>query len=579
VLARSAGSCHDLDSLPEDRPMTSAKWLSTWQNARNGLTDLLARPREEMRPLARSSSDFPELRGAVRIREGFGGSTLGGREGTFDGREYPEVRGWLIVDFRPPLFGRYNFVPFTPDELEVGRSGSPSGSAAADAPRRAPPSTPGGETPAREIAQFRLERKLGQGGMGVVYLAQDLDLGRKVALKLIAPHWLDDRRARARFQREIDHSVAIEHPSIVPVYAAGFDAGQFYIAMRYVPGTDLAQLQDAEGALSEARSLHFVSQIAAALAAVHARRMVHRDVKPKNIMIWNAGEDDEHALLTDFGIAKALDDSGSLTRWGGIGTPDYMAPEVCLGRLAQPASDQYSLACVVYEMLSQRRPYPDTLDPREAHVEATPIPLREVAPASSPAVAAAVARALSKSPGDRYATITAFSRALSGSDTSPPAPAHPRPPVQRQRGPERRHWTDQLFFADLEQRAGAEAVDVARRILEWGTDRDLAIRYGGGGSEGSLMPTREWQGQAYYLATVWTYGKLEIAFEQLRNRPPFDAPDRRRGILSALNQIAGIQIPADAFNRRPSIPLSTLSDDDTLAGVLAVWSEFLRQIG
>jgi serine/threonine protein kinase len=179
--------------------------------------------------------------------------------------------------------------------------------------------------------------------MGAVYQAEDLALHRKVALKLRLPEFVDDGRARARFQREIDHAVAIEHPHVVPVYAAGFERPQFYIAMRLVPGPDLHRIVRDGGALEESRTLRIHGQVASALHAVHTKDLVHRDVKPHNVLLWEAGSDEEHAMLTDFGIAKALDDTHSLTGLAAIGTPGYMAPELSLGHLATPACDQYSL--------------------------------------------------------------------------------------------------------------------------------------------------------------------------------------------------------------------------------------------
>ena len=154
----------------------------------------------------------------------------------------------------------------------------------------------------------------------------------------------DDDQARARFQREIDHAVAIEHPHVVPVYTAGFARPHFYISMRLVPGPDLAKIVRHGGALEESRALRILGQVASALHAVHAKGLVHRDVKPHNVLLWEAGSDEEHAMLTDFGIAKALDDTHGITGLAAIGTPAYMAPEICLGQLATPACDQYSLA-------------------------------------------------------------------------------------------------------------------------------------------------------------------------------------------------------------------------------------------
>src|SRR3954468_23950913 len=137
-----------------------------------------------------------------------------------------------------------------------------------------------------EIGDFRAVRVLGAGGMGVVYEADDLALRRRVALKVLAPHLVDDRIARERFQREIDHAVAIEHPHVVPVYSAGYEPPHFYIAMRLVPGPDLEKVVRQAGKLSEHRALRILGQVASALHAVHTKGLVHRDVKPHNVLLW-----------------------------------------------------------------------------------------------------------------------------------------------------------------------------------------------------------------------------------------------------------------------------------------------------
>jgi serine/threonine protein kinase len=266
-----------------------------------------------------------------------------------------------------------------------------------------------------EIGDFRLERRLGAGGMGVVYLAEDLALGRRVAVKLLSSHLVEDTQARTRFQREIDAAARIEHVSIVPVYAAGYDPAsrQFYIAMRHIDGPDLWRYLKDTGPLSVERALPFLGQIGAALAAVHAAGTVHRDVKPQNILLWNPGEPDEHALLTDFGIARSIDDASQLTRGVPIGTPDFMAPEIWLGAPATPATDQYALACVAYWMLSGASPYdcaPN--EQRAAHLEKAPRSLESHDIHVTATLRHALARGLAKSPEDRFPHMRDFVRTL-----------------------------------------------------------------------------------------------------------------------------------------------------------------------
>jgi serine/threonine-protein kinase len=205
--------------------------------------------------------------------------------------------------------------------------------------------------PDATIGNYLLEQELGRGGMGVVYRARDLGLQRFVALKVLAPRLLQDAKARSRFQKEIEFAVAIEHPHVVPIYAAGYEDGQFFLAMRLVRGTDLGEIADQEGPLSEQRVARLVGQIASALFAVHEQGMVHRDVKPQNVLVWNAGQVDEHCFLTDFGIAKALTETVGFTTVGVLGTRGYIAPELFEGGQPTPACDQYSLACLAYQLL------------------------------------------------------------------------------------------------------------------------------------------------------------------------------------------------------------------------------------
>jgi serine/threonine-protein kinase len=255
-----------------------------------------------------------------------------------------------------------------------------------------------------QIGDFRLDARLGHGGMGVVYRATDLALERTVAIKVLAPHLLDDATARARFQREIQSAVAIEHPHVVPVYAAGYDNGAFFLAMRCVDGPDLGEVLAEEGPLPESRAMRIVGQVASALYAVHEQGIVHRDVKPQNVLLWSAGAPDEHPFLTDFGIAKAIDETRGVTRFGVLGTPGYMAPELREGGSPTPSCDQFSLACVAFELLSGRLPFEQAAD---GEWDDVPIPLSALTTVSSP-VRDTIERALAATPGDRYPNVRAF---------------------------------------------------------------------------------------------------------------------------------------------------------------------------
>ena len=249
------------------------------------------------------------------------------------------------------------------------------------------------------IGPYRLDEELGRGGMGIVYRAKDLALRRPVAVKVLAPEFVDDRNARARFQREIESAVAIEHPHVVPVYSAGYEDGSFFLAMRCIDGPDLGRLVDDGGPLPEARALRLVGQIASALYAVHERGLVHRDIKPQNVLVWNAGAPDEHVFLTDFGLARALEETNPITKFGVLGTPGYMAPELHEGRQPTPACDQYALACVAYEVMTGSLPRAERL--AEA-IQA------DSSGAISRRTLETIHRALAFEPSERFPDVRAF---------------------------------------------------------------------------------------------------------------------------------------------------------------------------
>jgi DNA-binding SARP family transcriptional activator len=289
----------------------------------------------------------------------------------------------------------------------------------------AQPSTPTSElVSGTGFAGYRIERALGLGGMSVVYLATHLGLQRKVALKVIAPRLAADEDFRERFVRESRLAASIDHPNIVPIYEAGEVDGQLFIAMRYVDGTDLRGLLRGETPPSVDRVLAIADQVASALDAAHARGLVHRDVKPGNVLIARSDGPlaREHVYLSDFGLTKRLGSGTGLTRSGQfVGTVDYVAPEQIEGKPVDGSADVYSLACVLFECLTGSVPYV-----REAEVAALYAHLSDEPPhvtATRPDLPAAVdrvfARAMSKSPARRYRTaaefVTAVRQALGGS--------------------------------------------------------------------------------------------------------------------------------------------------------------------
>jgi serine/threonine-protein kinase len=270
-------------------------------------------------------------------------------------------------------------------------------------------------TLADEIGGFRLEEMVGRGGMGVVYRAEQPGLGRKVAVKVIAPAHAADARFRERFAREARLAAALDHPNIVPVYTTGEDGGQLYLVMRYVDGVNLAE-RLREGTLEVVRVAEIVSQVASALDAAHARGIVHRDVKPANILLVEREDGSPHAFLTDFGITRELGGTEGLTRPGAfLGSLDYAAPEQAEG--AGPRADLYSLGCVAYECLTGRPPFGGRRDIEIlwAHANEQPVPPSTLAPDLPPEADHALLRALDKDPNRRWPSCASFAERLASS--------------------------------------------------------------------------------------------------------------------------------------------------------------------
>lgn len=257
-----------------------------------------------------------------------------------------------------------------------------------------------------ELGGYRLGEPLGHGGTSVVYRAEHVRLGRSAALKLLSPG-LGEADFRERFLRESQLAAALDHPSIVPVYDAGeAEDGLLYIAMAYVEGSDLKTLLAAERSLPLRRALRIIGQVGAALDAAHARGLVHRDVKPANILVAEG----DRAYLSDFGVAKQLVSNGSTRTGGFVGTIDYSAPEQIEGRAVDSRTDVYALACVLYECLAGEPPFsrPSEVAVLNAHLHAPPPRLTRAAPDVPAGLESVVAKALSKSPLDRYPTCGDF---------------------------------------------------------------------------------------------------------------------------------------------------------------------------
>ncbi|MFE7932465.1 serine/threonine-protein kinase [Streptomyces sp. NPDC057456] len=282
----------------------------------------------------------------------------------------------------------------------------------------------------RRIAGYRIEGEIGRGGMAVVYRAHDLRLDRTVALKLLAPELARNDVFRKRFTHESRVAAAIDHPHIVPVFEADETDGVLYIAMRYVEGSDLRHLLDREGPLPPATAVRIAAQVASALDAAHEHGLVHRDVKPGNILVARGTDSDhpEHVYLTDFGLTKkSLSLTGFTSVGQFVGTLDYVAPEQISGQPVDGRCDVYGLACVVYECLAGGPPFlrDDDVALLWAHQKADPPPLTEARPGLPPHMDAVFARALAKSPEARHDTCGAFVAELRPTEGGGLRPAHP----------------------------------------------------------------------------------------------------------------------------------------------------------
>jgi serine/threonine protein kinase len=266
------------------------------------------------------------------------------------------------------------------------------------------------------IAGYRLESRIGRGGMAVVFLARDERLGRQVALKILAPSLAADEGFRQRFIRESRAAAAVDDPHIVPVYEAGESDGVLFIAMRYVPGGDARSLVQREGPLPPWRAAAIISPVASALDAAHAAGLLHRDVKPANMLVDTVRGRPDHVYLSDFGLSKAAAvASVGLTRKGEfLGTPEYVSPEQIAGQQADGRADEYALACSAFELLTGQPPFrrDDAVAVMYAHMQAPPPRLTSLRSDLPPAVDGVLAKALAKSPADRYPSCQDFTEAL-----------------------------------------------------------------------------------------------------------------------------------------------------------------------
>jgi tRNA A-37 threonylcarbamoyl transferase component Bud32 len=298
---------------------------------------------------------------------------------------------------------------------------------------------PPGLKPGTEISHFRVEELIARGGMGLVYRATDLRLERRVALKVLSPELSDDVGFRDRFMRESRLAAAVDHPHIIPIHEAGDWNGLFYIAMRHVDGVDLRTVLAASGPPETATTVTLLAQAADALDAAHRAGLVHRDVKPGNLLLTGASADripaTAYVYLTDFGLTKRVTSVSHLTRSGEfLGSLPYVAPEQIRGEDVGAPTDLYALACVAYEMFTGRPPFQrdDDAGLLWAHLAETAPPLTMVRPDLPAPLAEAVGRGLAKAPADRPTSCLEYVDSLqtalgAGARAAGDARGHPEP--------------------------------------------------------------------------------------------------------------------------------------------------------
>jgi serine/threonine protein kinase len=274
----------------------------------------------------------------------------------------------------------------------------------------------------QSFGEYQLLEVAGMGGMGVVYRAEQRSLARIVALKMIRPEIAQSGDYRSRFLREARLAAAVDHPHVVSVFGVGEHAGRLFLAMQWVDGLELRTILDRQQRLDPKRAVRIGTQLAMALDAVHRAGLLHRDVKPANVLVRDIGGQD-HAYLADFGIAKMPEAEGDLTRTGlVIGTPGYMSPEQLQGHKADSRSDLYALGCIVFEALTGHRPFGDAHDQalRWAQVSSPPQVASALCPALGPRYDTFLSRALARDPQDRFQSGHEFAEALQSAHAQRP---------------------------------------------------------------------------------------------------------------------------------------------------------------
>ncbi|WP_245677657.1 serine/threonine-protein kinase [Nocardia acidivorans] len=285
------------------------------------------------------------------------------------------------------------------------------------------------------FAGFVIERELGRGGMGSVYLARHPRLPRKTALKLLNQEMFTDDEIRARFIREADLVAQLDHPNIVTVYDRGAEGEQLWISMQYIDGVNASAVKAAS--LPPLRAAQIIAETAKALDYAHGRGVLHRDVKPANILLARSsgGAAGERVYLTDFGIARLRDDTGHLTQTGTVtATLAYASPEQLTGTTVDERADQYALACTLFQLLTGVVPFEGTSPAAviRGHLQQPPPPASPLRPELPRTIDAVLTRALSKRPQDRFRSCVEFSAAVDRALATRPVPPRPPTPVRPQ---------------------------------------------------------------------------------------------------------------------------------------------------
>jgi Protein kinase domain len=339
-----------------------------------------------------------------------------------------------------------------------------------------------------EFAGYRIERRLGRGGMGILYLALEPGLERRVALKLIAPEAASDDVFARRFAEESRIAAAIEHPNVVPIYAAGEVAGVPWIAMRYVAGSDLGRRLSRERRLGPREAVDLIAQIGNGLDAIHAAGLVHRDVKPANVLLsGEAGA--EHAYITDFGVARNVATESGLTQTGRfVGTLDYVAPEQISGESIDARVDVYALGCLLFKLLTGEVPFPREGEAARlyAHLHDPPPAPSLYVPEVPMALDDVVIRAMSKQPDDRFPSAGDLGRAAQAGLSGGPVDVPERTVATGAAATRESEPPTQKLPDEPEGRAGRRGLLLAAAALALIAAAVAAVALGsGGGGDGS----------------------------------------------------------------------------------------------